>query len=126
MAINLDRAEKIGGNNHYQPLINLDPNLKYGNIEVLTINKVPFNKVSFVKNDHYICPNCRSNSLKMILNYNCEHCKSRVIKWKCYVDEKEEKHPYYDSYISRFYEATDAKVELIRKKKAREANDGNL
>jgi hypothetical protein len=123
MAINLDRAEKIGGINNYQPSIKIDPNLKFGDIEVLTINKIPFNKVSFVKNGYYICPNCHSYSLKMILNYNCEQCRSRVIKWKCYVDEKEEKHPYYDSYISRFYEATEAKMELIKKKKAKEAND---
>ena len=122
MPINLDRAEKIGDDNHHQSSIKLDPNLKFGDIEVLTVNKIPFNKVSFVKNGHYICPNCQSNSLKMVLNYNCEQCRSRVIKWKCYVDEKEEKHPYYDSYIKRFYEATDAKMEMMRQKKAREAN----
>ena len=40
MAINLDRAEKIGGDNNYQPSIKINPNLKYGDIEVLTINKV--------------------------------------------------------------------------------------
>ena len=120
MAINLDRADKIGGNNHYQPSIKLDHNLKYANIEVLTVNKIPFNKVSFVKNGHYICPNCQSNSLKMVLNYNCEQCKSRVIKWKCYVDEKEEKHPYYDSYIERFNE------DVERRKNGLETNAGDV
>jgi len=122
MPINLDRAEKIGGDNNYQPSIKIDPNLKYGDIEVLTINKVPFNRLSFMKNDHYTCPSCNTNSLKMIINFFCTKCEAKVIKWKCYVDEVEEKHPYYDSYIDRFYEATDAKMEMIRKKKAKETN----
>ena len=122
MAINLDRAEKIGGDNNYQPSIKINPNLKYGDIEVLTINKVPFNRLSFMKNDHYTCPSCNTNSVKMIINFFCTKCEAKVIKWKCYADEVEEKHPYYDSYIKRFYEATDAKMEMIRKKKARETN----
>ena len=122
MPINLDRAEKIGDDNHHQSSIKLDPNLKFGDIEVLTVNKIPFNKVSFVKNNYYLCPNCESHSLKMILNYHCTKCEARVIKWKCYVDEVEEIHPYYDSYINRFYEATEARMKMIRKKKARETN----
>ena len=53
MPINLDRADKIGNNNDdYRPSIKIDPNLKYGDIEVLTINKIPFNKLSFIKNNH--------------------------------------------------------------------------
>ena len=126
MAINLDRSDKIGGNNnynHYQPSIKLDPNLKYADIEVLNVHKIPFHKVSFIRDEHYTCPFCHNNSLKMILNYFCNKCKSKVIKWKCYVDEVEEIHPYYDSYINRFYEATEARMEMIRKKKAKETND---
>ena len=122
MAINLDRAEKIGGDNRHQSSITLDPNLKYGNIEVLTGHKIPFNKVSFIKDNYYVCPNCESHSIKMILDYHCTKCEARVIKWKCYVNEMEEKHPYYDSYIDRFYEATEVRMEMIRKKKLRETD----
>ena len=123
MPINLDRVDKIGNNNDdYRPSIKIDPNLKYGDIEVLTINKIPFNKLSFIKNNHYICPNCHANTLKMIVNFYCTKCEAKVIKWKCYADELEEKHPYYDSYSKRFYEATEAKMEMIRQKKARESN----
>ena len=123
MPINLDRAEKIGNDFSEQSPIKLDPNFKFADIEVLTINKVPLTKLSFIKDDHYECPTCGDSSLKMILDYRCTKCRSKVIKWKCYADAKEEKHPYYDSYISRFYEATEAKMEMIRKKKTREAND---
>ena len=45
MPINLDRAEKIGG----QEIDNAPPksDLLFGNIEVLTVNKVPFNGFLF-------------------------------------------------------------------------------
>jgi len=120
MAINLDRAEAIGGggSSYRQTPITYDPNLKFVDVEVLTTNKVPLNRLSFIKDGYHICPTCQSNTLKALLDYRCTKCNSKVIKWKSYVDEVEEKHQLYDSYISRFYEASQAMTELINKKKA--------
>jgi predicted RNA-binding Zn-ribbon protein involved in translation (DUF1610 family) len=120
MPINLDRAEKIGNDFVEQPSIKLDPNFKFADIEVLTINKVPLNKLSFIKEDHYECPTCGESSLKMILDYRCTKCRSKVIKWKCYADAKEEKHIYYDGYIKRFYEAVELQLDRARKRKEKE------
>ena len=120
MPINLDRAEKIGNDFSEQPSIKLDPNYKFADIEVLTINKVPLTKLSFIKDDHYECPTCGDSSLKMILDYRCTKCRSRVIKWKCYTEEKEEKHIYYDGYMERFYEAVESHMEMVRKKKEKD------
>tara|TARA_R110002020_G_scaffold51978_4_gene146629 strand:- start:751 stop:1134 length:384 start_codon:yes stop_codon:yes gene_type:complete len=120
MPINLDRAEKIGNDFVEQPSIKLDPNFKFADIEVLTINKVPLNKLSFIKEDHYECPTCGESRLKMILDYRCTKCRSKVIKWKCYADAKEEKHIYYDGYIKRFYEAVELQLDRARKRKEKE------
>ena len=120
MPINLDRAEKIGNDFSEQSPIKLDPNFKFADIEVLTINKVPLNKLSFIKEDHYECPTCGESSLKMILDYRCTKCRSKVIKWKCYADAKEEKHIYYDGYIKRFYEAVELQLDRARKRKEKE------
>tara|TARA_Y100000296_G_scaffold85352_1_gene121062 strand:- start:1038 stop:1421 length:384 start_codon:yes stop_codon:yes gene_type:complete len=120
MPINLNRAEKIGNDFSVHSPVKLDPNYKFADIEVLTINKVPMNKVSFIKDDHYECPTCGDFSIKMILDYRCIECRSKVIKWKCYTDEKEVKHIYYDSYIERFYEAVNSRMEMFRKKKEKE------
>ena len=120
MPINLDRAEKIGSDFSEQSSIKLDPNFKFADIEVLTINKVPLNKLSFIKEDHYECPTCGESSLKMILDYRCTKCRSKVIKWKCYAGAQEEKHIYYDGYIKRFYEAVELQLDRVRKKKEKE------
>ena len=123
MPINLDRAEKIGGD--YKPPVSND--LKFGLIEVLNINKVPFNGVSFLRDGFYQCPFCRSSAIKQVIDYRCQKCSSRVIQWKCYVEKTEDKHHMYDSYIGRFYEATDYMTEKLRKKKEKEKeNEHNL
>ena len=80
MPINLDRAEKIGNDFSEQPSIKLDPNYKFADIEVLTVNKVPMNKVSFIKDDHYECPTCGAFAIRMMMDYRCGKCSSKVIK----------------------------------------------
>ena len=62
MPINLDRAEKIGNDFSVHSPVKLDPNYKFADIEVLTINKVPLTKLSFIKDDHYECPTCGDSS----------------------------------------------------------------
>ena len=122
MPINLARAEKIGGDyDAFRP----KSDLEYGLIEVLNINKVPFNGVSFLRDGFYQCPFCRSSAIKQVIDYRCQKCSSRVIQWKCYVEKTEDKHHMYDSYIGRFYEATDYMTEKLRKKKEKE-NERNL
>ena len=121
MPINLDRAEKIGGD--YKPS---SPNdLKFGFIEVLNVNKIPFNGVSFLRDGFHQCPYCKKSAIKQMIDYRCHRCNSRVIHWKCYVDETEDKHQMYDSYISRFEETTEVMMEKLRKKKEKD-NERNL
>ena len=43
MSINLDRAEQIGGD--YEPATEFKSDLLFGQIEVLNINKIPFDGV---------------------------------------------------------------------------------
>ena len=117
MPINLDRAEKIGGEVNKAPP---KSNLLFGNIEVLTINKVPFNGVSFLREGFYQCPFCKHSAIKQILDYRCHKCESRVIAWECYATKTEEKHQLYDSYISRFHEACDAHIEMLKAKYKKE------
>ena len=123
MPINLDRAEKIGNDFNEQPSLKLDPNYKFADIEVLTINKVPMSKVSFIKDDHYECPTCGTHGIRMILDYRCVECGSKVIKFKCYAGQLSEvvKHMYYDGYIARFYEAVKSHQEMVRKKKKKDS-----
>ena len=120
MPINLDRAEKIGNDFNEQPSLKLDPNYKFADIEVLTVNKVPLNKMSFIKNDHYECPTCGAFGIRMMLDYRCTECGSKVIKFKCYAEHKVVKHMYYDGYIERFYEAVKSHQEMVRKKKEKD------
>ena len=121
MPINLDRAEQIG-EEHKTPAPK--SNLLFGQMEVLTINKVPFDGVSFQGTDgFYQCPFCRRNAIKQVLDYRCLKCESKVIAWKCYVTKKEEKHQLYDSYITRFYEATEAKVNMLKAKYKKEGKE---
>ena len=117
MAINLDRAEQIGEENKTS---SPKSNLLFGNTEVLTINKVPFSGTSFIKDGFYQCPFCRRSAIKQILDYRCHKCESRVIAWQCYATKREEKHQMYDSYISRFYEACDAELVMLKAKYKRE------
>ena len=118
MPIDLNRAEKIGG----QEVDNAPPksNLLFGNIEVLTINKVPFNGISFIKDGFYQCPFCRRSAIKQILDYRCHKCESRVIAWQCYATKTEEKHVLYDSYISRFHESCEASIRNLKAKYKKE------
>jgi len=117
MAINLGRAEQIGEENETStPKTNSsDSGLLFSQIEVLTINKVPFVGVpSQGKDGFYQCPYCRKNTIEQIIEYRCHSCQSKVIYWKCYITEREEKHPQYDSYIDAFYEATATKVAMMK------------
>ena len=83
-------------------------------------NKVPFNSVSFLRDGFYQCPFCRRSTMKQVIDYRCVKCDSKVIAWKCYVTKKEEKHQLYDSYISRFYEAGDAHITMLKEKYKKE------
>jgi len=119
--INLDRAEQIGEENK-TPAPKSD--LLFSQIEVLTINKMPFNGISFQgKDEFYKCPFCRKNAIKQILDYRCHNCESKVIAWKCYVTKKEEKHQQYDNYIAGFYEASEARVTLLKEKYKKEGKE---
>ena len=120
MAINLDRAEQIGEENKPS---SPKSDLLFGNTEVLTINKVPFSGISFIKDGFYQCPFCRRSAIKQILDYRCHKCESRVIAWQCYATKKEEKHQLYDSYISRFYESCDAKITMLKAKYKKEGKE---
>ena len=117
MPINLDRAEKIGGDG-FTSSPPKNPNLKFADVEVLTINKTPLSRLSFIKDGCHVCPKCQSNSLKLIIDYRCVKCASKVIKWRCSADDTEEKHPSYDIYIERFYKYSKTMVDLMKKKKA--------
>ena len=116
MAINLGRAEQIGEENETTPKTSTSDNgLSFSQIEVLTINKVPFVGVpSEGKDGFYQCPFCRKNTIKQIIDYRCHKCESKVIFWKCCATHKEERHQQYDTYIARFYEATAAKVAMMK------------
>jgi DNA-directed RNA polymerase subunit RPC12/RpoP len=121
MPINLDRAEQIGEENKTSAP---KSNLLFCQMEVLTINKMPFNGVSFQgKDKFYKCPFCRKNAIKQILDYRCHNCQSKVIHWKCYVTKKEERHQQYDNYIAGFYEASEAKVKMIKEKYKKEGKE---
>ena len=123
MPINLSRAEQIGdaeqiGEENKTPAPKSD--LLFGQIEVLNINKIPFDGISFLRKGFYQCPFCRRSAIKQIIDYRCHKCESKVISWKCYVTHKEEKHQQYDNYISRFYEAAEAKVTMLKAQYKRE------
>ena len=118
MPLDLSRAENIGEERE-PPKPRSD--LIFGQTEVLNVNKVPFDGVSFQGSDgFYQCPACRKNTIKQVLDYRCHKCESKVIAWQCYATKKEEKHQMYDSYISRFYEAAEAKVTMLKAQYKRE------
>ena len=120
MPINLNRAEQIGEENK-TPAPKSD--LLFSQIEVLTINKVPFDGVSFLRDGFYQCPFCRRSAIKQIIDYRCHKCESKVIAWKCYVTKKEEKHQQYDNYIAGFYEASEARVTMLKEKYKKEGKE---
>ena len=121
MAIDLTRAENIG-EEHESPKPKSD--LLFGQTEVLNVNKVPFDGVSFQGIDgFYQCPFCRKNAIKQVLDYRCHKCESKVIAWKCYVTEKEERHQEYDNYIARFYEAGESKITMLKEKYKKEGKE---
>ena len=120
MPIDLSRAEQIGEENK-TPALKSD--LLFSQIEVLTINKVPFDGVSFLRDGFYQCPFCRCSAIKQILDYRCHKCESKVIAWKCYVTKKEEKHQQYDNYIAGFYEASEARTTMLKEKYKKEGKE---
>ena len=126
MPINLSRAEQIGdaeqiGEENKTPAPKSD--LLFGQIEVLNINKIPFDGISFLRKGFYQCPFCRRSAIKQIIDYRCHKCESRVISWKCYVTKEEDKHQLYDSYIARFNEATAMKVKMLKAKYKKEGKE---
>ena len=100
MPINFDRAEKIGSSSTEMS----EPIRKICYFEVLNVNKVPFEGVSVVQKGYYECPFCRKYALKQIIDWRCLECGSKLIKWRCYNDEKEQEHENYNHYITSFYE----------------------
>ena len=125
MPINLDRAEKLESKPSYEEPKKEDQKdwTPYGEIEILTINKVPFSGVSFEKKGFFECPFCREYTLKRILEWRCSNngygCESKVIKWKCYVTEKEERHEFYDIYIKNFYDNANFMATKVKEKEER-------
>ena len=117
MPINLDRAEQIGEENK---TIKPKSDLIFGQTEVLNINKVPFDGVSFLRDGFHQCPFCKCSAIKQIIDYRCLKCGSRVIQWKCYVTKKEDQHILYDNYISSFHIDTEAKMKYIKEQKKKE------
>ena len=122
MPINLDRAEKIGASKPKEADYEQAPftGPPFGQIEKLNIDKVPYDSISTRNKGHFRCPYCKSFTLRQIIDYRCDKCHSRVIAWKCYRTDKSEKHPEYDGYISRFYEATEAKMKMLKDKHKKE------
>ena len=117
MPINLDRAEQIGEENK---TIKPKSDLIFGQTEVLNVNKVPFDGVSFLRDGFHQCPFCRRSAIKQIIDYRCLHCGSRVNQWKCYVTKKEDQHILYDNYISSFHIDTEAKMNYIKEQQKKE------
>ena len=120
MAIDLTRAENIG-EEHEPPKPKSD--LLFGQTEVLNVNKVPFDGVSFLQDGFYQCPFCRRSAIKQIIDYRCLNCGSRVIQWKCYVTKEEDQHILYDNYISSFHIATEAKMNYLKEQQKKEGKE---
>ena len=125
MPINLDRAEKLESKPSYEEPKKEDQKdwTPYGEIEILTINKVPFSGVSFESKGFFECPFCREYTIKRILEWRCSNngygCESKVIIWKCYVTEKEERHEFYDIYIKNFYDNANFMATKVKEKEER-------
>lgn len=100
MPIDLKRANRIGEEEEK------DFSSPYGVFTVLNSNKVPFFGSSLLEKGFYKCPFCRDLSLKQIIEWRCQKCSSKVIYWKCYKKDEEEKHLFYDKFIENFEETT--------------------
>jgi hypothetical protein len=89
-------------------------------IEVLSRHKIPHHAVSCKRDGKYKCPICQNYSVELIIDYRCHAalCNCRVIKYKIFDTEETVSHPYYDSYIERFYE------DVERRKNGLETNAG--
>ena len=120
--IEISRAEKIGGPSKTSKEPETQPftGEPFGQTEILNINKVPYDSISTRRDGHYQCPFCKKFTLRQIIDYRCNKCESRVIAWKCYRTNEEEKHGLYDSYITGFYEACDAKMKMLKDKHKKE------
>ena len=117
MPLDLSRAENIGEERE-PPKPRSD--LIFGQTEVLNVNKVPFDGVSFLRDGFHQCPFCRRSAIKQIIDYRCLNCGSRVIQWKCYVTKEEDQHILYDNYISSFHIDTEAKMNYIKEQQKKE------
>ena len=113
MPINFDRAEKIGSSSTDAP----PPIRKIGYFEVLNSNKVPFEWVSLSEKGYYECPFCREYALKQVIDWRCEKCSSKLIKWRCLTEEIEQEHEHYEHYIKSFYDNVELWEDKIKKKK---------
>lgn len=111
MPINLERAENIGNEKDYYHSI------KYGTFTVLNKNKVPFYGSSLLEKGFYKCPFCRDLSIKQIIEWRCEKCDSKVIYWKCYTEEKEDKHIFYELFIKNFEDSIEYMIKAQKAKK---------
>tara|TARA_B100000749_G_C18057814_1_gene314160 strand:+ start:57 stop:410 length:354 start_codon:yes stop_codon:yes gene_type:complete len=111
--INFDRADKIGSSEADAP----QPIGRIGYFEVLNVNKVPFEGVSLSQKGYYECPFCREYAIKQIIDWRCEKCSSKLIKWRCFTEETEQEHEHYDHYIKSFYERVDHWKNKAKKKK---------
>ena len=121
--INLDRLEKLESKSSYNEPKKEDQKdwVPYGEIEILTKNKAPFSGVSFERKGFYECPFCREYTIKRILEWRCSNnvCESKVIKWKCYTTQEEERHEFYDTYIKNFYDNANFMATKIKEKEER-------
>jgi len=88
-------------------------------IEALSVHKIPFHTVSCEHNGMYKCPICKNYSMKLVIDYRCEAslCNSRIIKYKKFNTEETVSHPYYDTYIKRFYEDVERRKNGLAKNK---------
>ena len=118
--INLDRLEKLESKSSYNEPKKEDQKdwNPYGEIEILTKIKVRFSGISFERKGFFECPFCREYTMKRILEWRCSNylCESKVIKWKCYVTEEEERHKFYDTYIKNFYDNANLMATIIKEK----------
>ena len=88
-------------------------------IEVLSRDKVPLSGVSCKRDGVYACPTCRRYTLDLVIDYRCVSmtCNSRIIKYKKYDTEETVMHPLYDTYIDRFYEDVERRMNELEKNK---------
>ena len=120
MPLDLSRAENIG-EDHEPPKPKSD--LIFGQTEVLNVNKVPFDGVSFLIDGFHQCPFCKRSAIKQIIDYRCLHCGSRVIQWKCYATKEEDQHILYNNYISSFHIDTEAKMNYLKEQQKKESKE---